>query len=443
MDADAKVLDVWLTGLKTLLAAADEPVELYLDSGLRSDEIAHLLVPESLNDLLDRVEEALQDALPKPTPEQTAWDTLTKLEESVRILENRIKEQELSVSNAKRSKILLAEYENARDSVLEALYSRISDRFVRLYKVLHDHEENHFSASLRPQGAGLTFEVDFMGRGTHPPHALHSEGHQDSMGLCLFLALNEELVKGDLGLIVLDDVMMSVDAGHRKDVCRLLAEQFKDCQFIITTHDRTWAKQLRQEGVVETHRVVEFTGWTVEGGPNAHQQMDLWGTIQEHLDHEDVNGAAFRLRRGSEEFFEDVCSALGALITYNSEMLWQLDDWLFAAMDQYKELVKRGRRVASSWGDERAVSSFDEIESCRKQIYGRTHAEQWSINALVHYNNWANFTRMNLSRWWMPLEICTGSLNARIAEGYFKSSHAKEALRLLNAPAEKLAGTSE
>ena len=78
-----------------------------------------------------------------------------------------------------------------------------------------------------------------MGRGTHPPHALHSEGHQDSMGVWLFLAFNEELAKGDLGLIVLDDVMMSVDTGHRKDVCRLLAEQFTECQFVITTHDRT------------------------------------------------------------------------------------------------------------------------------------------------------------------------------------------------------------
>ena len=68
-------------------------------------------------------------------------------------------------------------------------------------------------------------------------------------GVCLFLALNEELAKGDLGLIVLDDVMMSVDTGHRKDVCRLLAEQFTECQFVITTHDKTWAKQLRQEGV--------------------------------------------------------------------------------------------------------------------------------------------------------------------------------------------------
>ena len=393
MDDGLRVLDAWLESLTALLAVVTEPVERYLDSGLSSDDATRLFVPESLNALLDRIEEVLQDTLPKPTPEQTAWDKLTRLEESVRVLENRTSDQEITALHSKRSKILFSEYEKARDAVLEGMYSRIADRFVQFYKVLHAHEGDHFDARLQPQGAGLTFDVDFMGRGTHPPHALHSEGHQDSMGICLFLALNEELVKGDLGFIVLDDVMMSVDTGHRKDVCRLLAEEFAERQFVITTHDRTWAKQLRQEGIVEANQVIEFTGWTVESGPNTHRQMDLWETIQAHLEQDDVHGAAFRLRRGAEDFFEDVCSTLGAQITYNSGMQWQLDDWLPSAMDQYKGLVRRGRQVASSWDDKDAVASFDELESVRKQIYGRTYVEQWAINASVHYNQWADMSK--------------------------------------------------
>ena len=394
---DLQVLEAWLQSLNTLLEVVTEPVERYLESGLPSDDTARLFVPDTLNVLLDRVEESLQDALPKPNPEQTAWDKLTTLEESVRVLENRTKEQQIAALHSKRSKILFAEYEKARDAVLEGMYIRIADRFVQFYKVLHTHEGDHFDARLQPKGAGLAFDVDFMGRGSHPPHALHSEGHQDSMGVCLFLALNEELVKGDLGFIVLDDVMMSIDTGHRKDVCRLLTEQFGDCQFVITTHDRTWAKQLKQQRVVDATQVIEFTGWTVEGGPNTHRQMDLWETIEAHLGREDVNGAAFRLRRGSEDFFEDVCDALGAQVTYNSGMQWQLDDWLPAAMDQYKELIKRGRRAASSWRNGEAVSIFEELESVRKQVFGRTFVEQWSINASVHHNNWENMSREDFS----------------------------------------------
>ena len=392
-DGDRCTIDSWLASLTALQAALANPIENFLDSGFSTEFVGRLLTPDNLTDILDRIEKAVQESVPKPTPEQTAWDKLTRLDESVRALGNRNREKETASLNSQRSKLLAAEYEKARDMVLEGLYSRIADRFVEFYRVLHSHEGDLFGAGLQPQRAGLIFEVDYMGRGTHPPHALHSEGHQDSMGVCLFLALNEELVNGDLGFIVLDDVMMSVDTGHRKDICRLLAEQFADYQFVITTHDRTWAKQLRQERVVGDAQVIEFTGWTVEGGPNTHRQLDLWETIREHLERDDVNGAAFRLRRGNEDFFEDVCSALGAQVTYNSGMQWQLDDWLPAAMNQYRDLVRRGRRAALSWNDNETVMAFDELESDRKKIYGRTYAEQWSINASVHYNNWENMSK--------------------------------------------------
>ena len=396
-DKDRNALDSWLVGLGALLAVLTDPIEQYLESEFSTEVVAKLLVPENLNDLLDRIEKVVQETIPKPSPEQTAWDKLTRLEESVRALTNRVQEREVATLTFQRSKFLVAEYEKARDFVLDGLYSRIANRFVEFYCVLHDHESKHFDAILRPKGASLTFEVDFMGHGTHPPHALHSEGHQDSMGICLFLALNEELVKGELGLIVLDDVMMSVDTGHRKDVCRLIADHFTDCQFVITTHDRTWAKQLKQERIVEASQVIEFTGWTLESGPNTHRQQDLWETIQSHLEQEDVSGAAFRLRRGSEDFFEDVCNSLGAQVTYNSGMQWQLDDWLPAAMEQYKDLVGRGRRAALSWDDKETVAAFDERESVRKQIHDRTHVEQWSINASVHYNNWEDMSKEDFS----------------------------------------------
>ena len=396
-EEDIEALDSWRVSLTGLLAAVGDPLVQYFESGLSADGIARMFVPDSLTDLLDRIERVVQDTLPEPSPEQSAWDKLTRLEESVRVLENRIGEAEVAKLYSERSKVLLTEYEKARDKVLDGLYSRIADRFVEFYRILHTHEGDHFGASLQPQGAALSFEVDFMGRGAHPPHALHSEGHQDSMGVCLFLALNEELVKRDIGLIVLDDVMMSVDTGHRKDVCRLLAEHFAECQFVITTHDRTWAKQLRQEGIVEGNQAIEFTGWTVETGPNTHRQMDLWETIQAHLNLDDVHGAAFRLRRGNEDFFEEVCNALGARITYNSGMQWQLDDWLPAVMDEYRDLVRRGRGAAISWDDKDAVTTFDELESVRKQIYNRTYVEQWSINASVHYNNWENMSKEDFS----------------------------------------------
>ena len=394
---ELETLDSWLNAINALLAALSRPIDLYLDCGFSSSDVARMLAPESLSDLLHRVEIAVQAELPAPTPEQTAWDTLTQLEVNVRALENRRRERDVADLYLSRSKALLSAYESARDAVLGDLYRRVVNRFVAFYRFLHDHEGTRFGARLQPKGAALNFEVDFLGRGAHPPNALHSEGHQDSMGICLFLALNEELAKRQPTLVVFDDVVMSVDSGHRKDLCRLLKDQFPDCQFVITTHDKTWAKQLKQERVVEPDRVIEFTGWTVDTGPRTHQQLDLWVAIQADLDRNNIPDAAFKLRRGSEDFFENVCDVLGAEVTYNSGMQWQLDDWLPAAMRRHQTLLKRARRTASSWDDEGAIVKLIELESIRKQVYGRIFVDQWAINASVHFNNWENMTRQDFS----------------------------------------------
>lgn len=58
------------------------------------------------------------------------------------------------------------------------------------------------------------------------------------MGLCLYLALMKHTLGDRFTFAVLDDVLMSVDAGHRREVCRLLKSEFPRTQFILTTHDR-------------------------------------------------------------------------------------------------------------------------------------------------------------------------------------------------------------
>ena len=386
--SETAMLEGWHTQLTSFISVLNDPVPHYLSVDWAADSVSKLFAPDSIRTLLERVEFVVGESMPESTIEQTSWDTLTKLQESYRVVENRIIDHNDARLCAQRSDILLGEYEKARDSLLEGLYARISERFVALYNVLHDHESDYFTAGLTPNGPSLNFEVDFMGRGDHPPHALHSEGHQDSMGVCLFLALNEEMSNANLNLIVLDDVMMSVDAGHRRELCRLLNEQFGDYQFIITTHDKTWATQLKHEGVVEPNRVIEFTAWSVERGPRTHRQMDMWEQIQVDLDNNHVREAAFKLRRSSEDFFESVCDALGAKVSYNSRFLWQLDDWLFPAMGEYKDLLNLARRSAISWGHEELAAEFIERESVRKQVFGRISDDQWAINAAVHYNSW-------------------------------------------------------
>ncbi len=220
-------------------------------------EVINYLAPSNLIQITTNVFEAAKK-YPKTTPEQSAWDTLTKLEVNLKGVENAQKDFENAKLSLAKATILEEEFEKARDVVLGELYDEIKDQFVKLYRELHHDDEGNFEASLSPSGAALNFEVDFYGRGSHPPHALHSEGHQDSMGVCLFLALSEKLTEGFIDLIVLDDVVMSVDADDRRDLCNVLAKNFPNKQFLITTHDRTWAMQLKNNGVVKQDGLHEF-----------------------------------------------------------------------------------------------------------------------------------------------------------------------------------------
>jgi hypothetical protein len=388
---ELSLLESWSNDLEALLSALDDVISKYSDSRFPPKHVQQMLAPDKIAETLTRIRTLAKEKYPEATPEQNAWDSLTRLEVNLGSLESaetRFKNAKLA---HKKASLLHGSFVFARDIVLGQLYDSIGDRFVDLYRRLHGLDEGNFTAKIEPEEAGLNFEVDFYGRGTHPPHALHSEGHQDSMGICLYLALSEHLTKGVIDLVILDDVVMSVDADHRRAVCSVLGSCFPNRQFLITTHDRAWANQLRSEGIVDKGGMVEFWNWHVETGPLVTYETDAWERIEEEIKKNNIADAAARLRRGSEQFFSEVCDALEARVTYKVNAQWELGDFLPAAMERYRELLKLAKSTANSWGDKAAFEMLNELDSTRAQIYKRSGAEQWAINANVHYNNWANF----------------------------------------------------
>lgn len=387
-----KKFSIWLDNLKNLSSALGNAIENYPLSDFDTDSVKRMLAPDDLQKQLDHIHSIVKEKCPKITPEQAAWDSLTRLEENLKALEQAQIEFEIANISYKRAVILLTSFEKARDRVLRNLYDEVKERFVELYKKLHGPDEGSFSAKIEPDGAALNFEVDFHGRGTYSPHALHSEGHQDSMGLCLYLALSE-LLAGDLiDLIILDDVVMSIDASHRRNLCHILASSFPGRQFLITTHDKTWANQLRSEGVVDRAGFVELYNWNIDTGPQVSYQVDLWDRIEEDIKRNDIPSAAARLRRGLEQFFGLVCDSLHIPVRYKLNGQHDLGDFAKPLMDGYRNLVKKARNAAISWGNLELRDKFDELDNIRRGIYRRTYAEQWAINPNVHYNQWASFS---------------------------------------------------
>ncbi|MCK9151817.1 AAA family ATPase [Methanobacterium alcaliphilum] len=377
-------LKSWQNDIKRLL---DEDIAVYSPENIRT-----LLAPENVSYLLDEIVSTARKSSNEPSPKQTAWDILTKLEENLKNYTATKINCLSAFKSYKKAEVLLHAFIKSRELILGGLFSEIEERFIELYKQLHGSDEFAFNAQLKPKGSGVDFYVDFYGRGSHPPHALHSEGHQDTMGICLYLALAERLTEGYINLIILDDVMMSVDAPHRREICRLLASFFKGRQFFITTHDQTWARQLQLEGVVNSKQMIELYNWSIENGPNINSRQDMWEKIGKDLIKSDVNSAAFKLRRGSEEFFRAACNSLGASVTFKENQRWELGDFLPAALTSYKSLLKSAKVAANSWNNQDEVMRLKNIDDNSKEVFDRSNAEQWAVNINVHYNNWANFS---------------------------------------------------
>jgi len=284
-----------------------------------------------------------------------------------------------------KAEFLLNEYDATQEKLLNELYSSISERFTEFYKIMHKDDEGEFTATIENARAGVNMNVDFHGKGLYPPVAFHSEGHQDSMGIALFFALMEKLTTSDFGLVVLDDVVMSVDIEHRKNFCNILQTFFTDKQFIITTHDEVWAKYLKSENVVPNNNYILFSSWSVDTGPSVSFGHDTWKLSREKAEN-NINEASAFLRREMECYFENVCDKLKANLPYNSAHKWDFGEYMNSSYSRLKDVLKWAKKHANSVSNQELVEKLTQIETTVVDKLNKLNSENWVTNVLIHYN---------------------------------------------------------
>lgn len=291
------------------------------------------------------------------------------------------------------AKLAYDEYCRAMEEELNALYSDIQDDFSTFYRMINEDDEDTFAAVLKPSEGRLDLKVNFYERGLYPPGAYHSEGHQDGMGVCLYLALMKRLFGKDFTIALLDDVVMSVDSGHRYQFCRLLKNHFPDTQFIITTHDRLWAEQMRSAGLVKAKTSLAFHSWSVDTGPLVESNSDIWTDIEAALAKGKVETAAHGLRHHLEYVSRHLADQLGARTVFRADGNFELGDLLPSVLSRTKDLYGKSAEAAQSWGNDAAKEMAATRKASLSGSNGASNVEQWAVNKAVHYNEWANFGR--------------------------------------------------
>lgn len=145
----------------------------------------------------------------------------------------------------------------------------ISGDFANLYQTIHKGEEiETIKLYLHPtKKASAQFDGSLFGKADASPVAYLSESHLDTLGLCLFLAL-EKREKPEKTILFLDDAIASVDEAHMERLYELLLDEASHFHHvIISSHYQPLRFKFRW-GILTQKKVefLELGPWALERG---------------------------------------------------------------------------------------------------------------------------------------------------------------------------------
>jgi energy-coupling factor transporter ATP-binding protein EcfA2 len=166
-------------------------------------------------------------------------------------------------------KDILGIIEGERKDYIEKILVTVSHEVSQLYSELHPDEkigEPRFYLKPNVKGS-LEFDASFYGASEIPPQAYYSESHLDTLGICVFIAL-AKYYNVESSILILDDILTSVDAQHMDRFMKMLHEQSKFFnQTIVTTHYRPWKDRYKYaRSAISNIDVIELKPWSLNNG---------------------------------------------------------------------------------------------------------------------------------------------------------------------------------
>lgn len=270
--------------------------------------------------------------------------------EQVREIVNEIHKSEPEAQKAEKQYNIGEEiynsFRNSKNNKVQDVYDAIQLDVRDFYLMLHPGEStmNVELQVVTGRRASAGIKVDSFGDMVDP-RAFTSEGHLDSLGLCIFLAFTTEFNKG-CSLVVLDDVVTTIDAEHREKICKLLLENFRESQLVITTHDEIWYEQLRANqrayGLDGTFQNLVIKKWDVDSGPSIQQYKPRWDRISELISSGEKGLAGNEGRKYLEYTVEKICEITNAKVPYNKRGRYEVGDLFPSAKTRMMKLLKEG-----------------------------------------------------------------------------------------------------
>lgn len=150
----------------------------------------------------------------------------------------------------------------------------------------------------------IEFGIKIDGEPIHKPQAFLNEAKLTQFALSIRLAASlVNLHESDLKLLVLDDLLVSLDLSNRMKVVEiLLSETFDNYQKIILTHDLGFFREFQRAigGDIGNWCVRTLKG-DADSGINAEASIDPIEKAKQYINGHDLEEAALQLRKAAEE----------------------------------------------------------------------------------------------------------------------------------------------
>ena len=240
---------------------------------------------------------------------------------------------------------IFSTFSETEKAKIQEIYNSIQGDIQNFCSILHPNEPDtniELTVALGRR-ASTELKIESFGREGEDPRALRSEGYLDSLGLCIFLAFVKKFNAG-CPLIVLDDVVTTVDARHRENICKLLFTEFEDKQLIITTSDGWWYEQLRTSqrayGMDGNFKNLSIVDWNIDAGPIIRPYKPRWERIQEKIASGDKRGAGNEGRQYLEWLLKQICDVTNTPVPVKNWQRGMVGDLLPHAKKRIETLVK-------------------------------------------------------------------------------------------------------
>ncbi len=276
--------------------------------------------------------------------------------------------------------LFYSKYSEIKKREIQYIYEKIQSDIEAFYAIIHpneDHNKIQLIVDLTKKSNSVDIKMNSFQREVDP-RAYQSEGHLDSIGLCVFLAFIKKF-NIDCNLLVLNDIVSTIDSNHRNRICELLFEKFPEKQIIITTHDQIWYEQLiamqKMFNIRNKFKNYLIRRWNVKTGLDLIPYKIRTETIQSKLDNLDKQGAGNEIRQYLEFILSEACHNLAVKITFRKNGKYTLNDYF----ENFGNRILQIKLYSNnSWRDQIL------------RIYTELDVHRSMINSLSHYSDISN-----------------------------------------------------